>query len=176
MPSQETADACLLGLTQEALENIIPVDIETPIYCSLDETRVFSSVSMTFLLEQGLEIELGSVTPEKASLLLLIGAKASALAVNERAQALERVAGRNTDRRGSRESKPREPRQRFRAESLDVVEVHILMFSSRHLFRGQSGRTLCGCHGVSHCDQHRWEQLQRACHAHSITKRHASQQ
>ena len=55
-------------ICHEALESIIPVDIETPIYCSLDETRVFSSASMTFLLEQGLEIEVGSVTPEKASL------------------------------------------------------------------------------------------------------------
>ena len=129
---------------------------------------------MTFLLEQGLAIELGSVTLEKASLLLLIGAKASALDVSERAQALERVAGRNTDRRGSRGGKSREPRQRFRAESLYVVDVHILMFSSRHPFRGQSVQTLHGCNGVPHCDQHRWEQLLRACHAHSITKRHAS--
>ena len=133
--------------------------------CSLDETRVFSSVSMTCLLEQGFEIELGSVTLEKASLLLLIGAKSSALVVNERA-----------DRRGSRGGKSQEARQRFRAESLDVAEEHILMFWSRHLFRGQSVQTLSGCNSVPHYDQHRWEQLQRACHAHSITKRHASQQ
>ena len=43
----------------------------------------------------------------------------------ERAQALEKVEGRNTDRRGSRGGKSREPRERFRAETLDVVEVHI---------------------------------------------------
>ena len=93
------------------------------------------------------------MTLENASLLLLIGAKASTL------------AGRNTDLRGSREGKSREPRQRFRSASLDAAEVHIHMFSSRHSlswFR------------VPYCDQHRWEQLQ--CHAHSITKRHASQQ
>ena len=176
MPSQETADACLLVLTHEALESIILVDVETPIYYSLDDTRVFISVSMTFLLEQGLEIELGFVKLEKAPLLLLIGAKASALDVSERAQALERVAGRHTDRRGSRGSKSWDPRQRIRAESLDAVEVHIIMFSSRHSFRGQSVHTSCGCKCVPHCDQHRWEQQQRVCHSHSSTKRHASQQ
>ena len=58
----------------------------------------------------------------------------------------------------------------------DNVEVHILMFSSPLSFRGQSVQTVCGCNSVPHCDQHRWEQLQRACHAHSITKRHAPQQ
>ena len=102
------------------------------------------------------------MTREKASLLALIGAKASALDVSERAQALEGVAGRNTDRCGSRGGKSREPRQRFSAESLDVAEVHILMFPSPHSFRGHSVQTL-------------WMQ-QRACHDHSITKRHASQQ
>ena len=60
--------------------------------------------------------------------------------------------------------------------SLDVAEVHTLMFSSRLSFCGQSVQTLCGCNSVPLCDQHRWEQLQRACHAHSVTKRHASQQ
>ena len=131
MPSQETADACMMVLTHEARESIISVDIETPIYCSLDDSRVFSSVSMTLLLEQGFEIELGLVTLEKSSLLLFIGAKASALDMSERAQVLERFAGRNTNRRGSRGGNSQEPRQRVRVESLDVVEVHILMFSSR---------------------------------------------
>ena len=60
MPSQEIVDG-LLVLTHEALESTFPVDIETPIYCSLEDTRVLSSVSMTFVLEQGLEIELGFV-------------------------------------------------------------------------------------------------------------------
>ena len=59
----------LLLLTHEAFESVVAVDIETPFCCSLDDTRVFSSVSMTFLLEQGLEIELGFVAMEKASLL-----------------------------------------------------------------------------------------------------------
>ena len=38
---------------------------------------------MTFLLEQGLEIEIGFVTVEKASLLLSIEEKAPALHVSE---------------------------------------------------------------------------------------------
>ena len=80
----------MLVLTHEAFESIIPVEKETPIYCSLGDTRFFSSVSMTFLLEQGLEIELGFVTLKNGSFLLLIGAKASALDVGERAQAVER--------------------------------------------------------------------------------------
>ena len=50
------------------------------------------------------------------------------------------------------------------------------MLPSHHSFRGQSVQTLCGCNAVPHCDQHRLEQLQRACHAHSITKCHASRQ
>ena len=98
-------------LTHEALESILQVDIGTPSCCSLDDTRV-SSVSMTLLLGQGLEIELGFVTLEKASLLLLIRSKASALDVSERAQVLQRVAGQNSSRRGSRGGKSREPRQR----------------------------------------------------------------
>ena len=83
----------------------------------------------------------------------------------EGVQVLEKVAGRNTDRRGSPGGKSQDARQRSKAESLDDVEVHILMFSSRHLFRGQSVQTLCGCNSVPHCGQYRWEQLQRACHA-----------
>ena len=73
MTSRETADACLVVLAHEAFESSIPVDIETPICFSLDDTRVFSSVSMTFLLKQGLEIEVVFVTLERASLLLMIG-------------------------------------------------------------------------------------------------------
>ena len=47
------------------LESTVPVDIETPIHCSLDDTRVFSSDSVAFLLKQGVEIELGLVTLER---------------------------------------------------------------------------------------------------------------
>ena len=56
MTSQETADAWI----------VIPVDIETPIYCSLDDSRVFSSVGMTFMVKQGLAIELVFVTVDRS--------------------------------------------------------------------------------------------------------------
>ena len=107
-------------------------------YCSFDDTPVFSSVSMTFLLKQGLEIELVFVTLERASLLLLIGAKASAWDVSERAQALEKVAGRNTDRRGSRGGKSREPRQRFGAATGCRRSTHSHVFEPPFV-----SRTVC---------------------------------
>ena len=57
VPSQETVGACLLELTHEAFESV-------PTNCFLDSTRVLSSASMTFLLEQSLEV--GSTVPEEA--------------------------------------------------------------------------------------------------------------
>ena len=176
-PNQETVDACLLGLTHEALESIILVDLETPICCFLDDTRVFNSACMTFLLEQDLEIVVGFVTRETASLLMSAGAKAPALDVIER----EYKFGRKLQVEtlivvGVVEANPGNRGNVLGQRSLDVAEVHTLMFSSRLSFCGQSVQTLCGCNSVPLCDQHRWEQLQRACHAHSVTKRHASQQ
>ena len=51
IPSQETVGACLLVLTHEPLENIIPVDLETPTYCSLDDMCVLNSAGMIFRLD-----------------------------------------------------------------------------------------------------------------------------
>ena len=65
VPGQETLGACVLKLTHEAFENILPLGIENPTYCSLDNTRgVLSSAGMTFLLEQGLKDEVSSVVLE----------------------------------------------------------------------------------------------------------------
>ena len=86
---------------------------------------------MTFLLEQGLEIEIGFVTLEEASLLLSIEAEAPALHMSERVQSFDRVAD-CTGRRGSRGGKSQGPRQRSGAGSLDDVQAHILTVSSRH--------------------------------------------
>ena len=68
----------------------------------LDDTCVLNSAEMMFRLEQGLENKIGSVTREEASFLLSTGAKNKALEVSERVQALDRAAGRNFGRRGSR--------------------------------------------------------------------------
>ena len=147
--------ACLLELTHGIL---------------LDDTCALNSAGVIFRLEQGLKNKIGSVTLEESSFLLSTGAKTPALEVSERVQALERVAGRNFGRRGSRG-----------AGSLGIVQSHILMSSSRSSswFRGQSFQILCECDSAPHCDgkrhQHRWEQLQRSCHVHVITKRYVSQ-
>ena len=105
-----------------------------------------------------------------------IGAKTPALKMSERVASFGREPGRSFGCRRKREEKSRRPRQRLGAGSLDIVQSHILMSSSRSSswFRGQSCQILCECDGVPDCDgkrhQHRWEQLQRTCHL--ITKRH----
>ena len=140
----------------------------------LDDTCVLNSAGMMFRLEQGLENKIGSVTREEASFLLSVGAKNPAA----RECKLWRELQVETLVVVGAVGKSRGPRQRFGAESLDIVQSHILMSSSRSLswFRGQSSQILCECDSVPHCDgkrhQHRWEQLQRTCHVHSITKRH----
>ena len=104
-----------------------------------------------------------------------------ALEVSERVQVLERAAGRNFGRRGSRGEKSQGPRQHFGAGSLEIVQSHILISSSRSLSwcRGLSFQILCKCDSVPHCDgkrhQPRRERLQRTCHVHLITKAHVSQ-
>ena len=104
-----------------------------------------------------------------------IAAKTSALEVSERVQALERAAGRNFGRRGSRGEKSRGPRQNFGAGSLEIVQSHILVSSSRSLswFRGRHAIAYHIATGSKH--QHRWEKLRRTCHVHLINKRHVSQ-
>ena len=175
MPSQETVGACLLVLTRN------PVDLETPTYCPLDDTRVFNSAGMTFLLEQGLEIEICFETLEDATLFFCRLSEGSSTACGTREYtlwielqiALVVVVGAVGTNPGDRDSAPEEVWMSYKHT--------FSRFSFRHSlswFRRQSFRTLCGrdsepqCCGKRH--RHRWEQRQRTCHAH-FTKRHASQ-
>ena len=129
---------------------------------------VLNSAGMIFQLEEGFGNKIGSVTLEEASFLLSIRVKnPAALEVSERVQALERAAGRNFGRRGSR------------GKILGTASItHCHVFEPFVWFRGQSFQILCECDSVPHCygkrHQHRWE-LQRMCHVHLLTKRDVSQ-
>ena len=88
--------------------------------------RILSLAGMTFLLEQSLENEVGSMVLEEVLPLSSSGADAPALAVSERMQALEKNVSRGTGRRGGRGGGSLGPRQRSGIESLDGVQSQIL--------------------------------------------------
>ena len=123
--SQETVGACSLKLTHEAFESITPHGLVSPTYCFRDNTRILSSAGMTFLLEQSLENEVGSMLLEEVLPLSSSGADAPAPVVSERVQALERRKSEN-GRCGGRGGGSREPRRRSGTESLDGVQSQIL--------------------------------------------------
>ena len=110
--SQETVVVCLLELTHEAFESITLLGLVSPTYCFRDNTRTLSSAAMTFLLEQSLVNEVGSMVLEEVLPLSSSGADAPEPAVSERVQALEGNVSRGTGRRGGRGGGTRGPRQR----------------------------------------------------------------
>ena len=103
---QETGGACLLELTHEAFESIIPLGLESPIFCFHDKTRILTSAGMILVLEQSPESEVGTVVLEEVVPVSSSGAGAPALAVSERVQALEKNVSRRSGRRGGRGGDP----------------------------------------------------------------------
>ena len=127
-------------------------------HCSFDNTSVFNSAGMTFLLKQSLEIEIGFVALEEASLLLLVGAKTPALEVSGRIQVLERFEVKALVVVGAVEASPATRDNALEQELGNVVQVFILTFPSRHSLFWSREQSL-------HTFKHRWEQLGRTCHA-----------
>ena len=132
MPSQETLRACLLVLTRSPRECHSSWSRNSHLLF-LRRHGCFNSAGMTFLLEQGLEIEIGFVALEEASLLLSVGAKTPALKVSESIQALERFEVKALVVVGAVEASTDSRDNALEQGVGNIVQAcHALLFTKRH--------------------------------------------